>query len=173
MTKYSRKARKSSQREQEHRDAEFFGSRLYRYRLVRIWDKRRPLVVFIGLNPSTAGKKNDDATVSKCKAWVHRRPKYGGLVMLNLFAYRARDFERVQRACDPIGPRNTIAFIRRCAKEASGPIIAAWGNHGGYRDRAEEVANAFRRLFCLKKTKSGNPWHPLYISASAPLRKFK
>lgn len=36
-----------------------------RYQLWRIWNKEKPLILFILLNPSNADKKNDDKTVKK------------------------------------------------------------------------------------------------------------
>jgi hypothetical protein len=46
----------------------------YRYKLWRDWDKYKPRVTFIMLNPSTADGKEDDPTIRRCinfaKAWV-------------------------------------------------------------------------------------------------------
>lgn len=70
------------------KDAILSQDRKYRYVLSRIWDESKPMVVIIGLNPSTADEKDDDNTITKCinfaKQWG-----YGGLYMLNLFAFRA------------------------------------------------------------------------------------
>lgn len=67
--------------------AMFSSDRAYRYALFREWGEESKLVV-IGLNPSTADEYQDDPTIRRCigyaKAWGH-----GGLVMLNLFAFRA------------------------------------------------------------------------------------
>ena len=64
------------------KDAILSEDRKYRYVLSRIWDESKPLVVIIGLNPSTADEKDDDNTIKKCinfsKNWG-----YGGLYMLN------------------------------------------------------------------------------------------
>ena len=68
--------------------ATFSSCKKYRYSLFRIWDEDKPLVLFIGLNPSTADEKEDDPTIRRCinfaKQWG-----YGGLIMGNLFAFRA------------------------------------------------------------------------------------
>lgn len=46
--------------------------------------------MFIGLNPSTADESKDDPTIRRCirfaKDWG-----YGGLLMMNAFAFRATD----------------------------------------------------------------------------------
>ena len=42
-----------------NKGAEFSPCKKYRYKLWRIWDDTLPLVMFIGLNPSTADEIND------------------------------------------------------------------------------------------------------------------
>jgi len=70
--------------------ATFSPCRKYRYSLFRIWDEDKSLVLFIGLNPSTADEKEDDPTIRRCinfaKQWGWG---YGGLIMGNLFSFRA------------------------------------------------------------------------------------
>ncbi|WP_417651456.1 DUF1643 domain-containing protein, partial [Acinetobacter baumannii] len=45
----------------------------YRYSLWRIWDKEKPIFTFVGLNPSTADREQDDRTIRRCinfaKSW--------------------------------------------------------------------------------------------------------
>lgn len=71
-------------------DAELSKCRTYRYALWRTWDESKPFAMFVGLNPSTADELEDDPTIRRCinfsKLWG-----YGGLCMVNLFAYRATD----------------------------------------------------------------------------------
>ena len=71
-----------------NRGATFSKCKIYRYRLWRIWDAKKPTVLFIMLNPSTAGSTMDDPTIKRCigfaKSWG-----YGGLYVGNLFAYRS------------------------------------------------------------------------------------
>lgn len=62
--------------------------RRYRYGLFRIWDLERPLAMFVGLNPSTADETDDDPTIRRCVRFASDW-QYGGLIMANLFAYRA------------------------------------------------------------------------------------
>jgi len=133
--------------------------RRYRYALWRIWDNSKPKVLFIGLNPSTADESATDRTLDKCihfaAAWG-----YGGVYMANLFAYRATEPEDMKRASDPIGKDND-RWINHCAHECE-LIIAAWGNHGLFMDRAVDIKRQFNHLYCLKINKSGQPAHPLY-----------
>ena len=48
--------------------ADFSPDRKHRYSLWRIWDRSKPLVMFIGLNPSTANESDNDPTIrSVCR----------------------------------------------------------------------------------------------------------
>jgi hypothetical protein len=135
-----------------YRSADFSLCRTYRYTLWRVWNSKVPPVCFIGLNPSTADELEDDPTIRRCmrfaKAWG-----YGGLVMANLFAFRATDLRVMKAAIDPVGPDND-AWLRRMADRA-GIVIAAWGNHGSFMGRDRRVAGIIENLHCLGQQKTG------------------
>jgi hypothetical protein len=148
--------------------AVFSPDRVYRYRLSRIWDRSVRPAVFIMLNPSTADEITDDATIRRCKGYAHAW-HYGGIVVVNLFAYRATDPAELKKADNPIGgPDNDRHIIEAC--EDSAIVVCAWGVHGTYKARDEDV---LRMLFSLNLTPhylqlsgNGSPRHPLYLSAS-------
>ena len=77
----------------------------YRYTLTRVWSLERGLVLFVGLNPSTADAERDDPTVRRCVGYA-RRWGFGGVLVANLFAYRATDPRDLLAVSYPIGPRN-------------------------------------------------------------------
>jgi len=70
-------------------DARFSPCSTWRYSLTRKWNAL-PLLGFIGLNPSTADETEDDPTIRRCIGFA-RDWGFGGIVMLNLFAYRSTD----------------------------------------------------------------------------------
>lgn len=137
---------------------------VYRYSLGRSWAPKWGRVLWIMLNPSTADENVDDATIRRCFGFT-RDWGYGELEVVNLFAYRATDPKKLFEAADPVGPGNDdyIDF----AVSRAGLIIAAWGTHGSYRGRAEEVRRRYSPLLCLETTKDGHPRHPLYIPLTA------
>lgn len=147
------------------RIAEFSECRLYRYSLRIIWDPSLPLASFIGLNPSTADEWQDDPTVRRCRnfaeAWT-----CGGLLMLNIFAFRATDPTDMKKVEEPVGPRNTAAYLIEQLVSCGGPHIAAWGKHGIHRDRGEYIKGHVPRLDCLALNQDGSPKHPLYLKRS-------
>ena len=105
-------------------------------------------MAFIGLNPSTADEIKNDSTVTRCENFAFEW-KYGGVFMLNIFAFRATDPRRMKAAPDPVGPDND-AYILRVADKA-GLIVAAWGNHGAYmyRDLAVRELLFHKDVYCL------------------------
>lgn len=138
----------------------------YRYLLTRIWDEDLPLAVFIMLNPSTADAEHDDPTIRRCigfaKDWG-----YGGIKVVNVFAYRATNPKELLNVIDPIGPDN-YKYIKNAVANA-GIVIAAWGatsvkNRQAYKDAINTIKNAgIEKIFCLGTTYSGCPRHPLYV----------
>lgn len=88
---------------------------------------------------------------------------YGGVVMSNIFAYRATAPKDMMKVTDPVG-KNNDKWILKLAKDA-GVVVAAWGNDGNYRDRSTQVRDLVPELHYLKMNKSGEPAHPLYLKA--------
>lgn len=134
----------------------------YRYQLRRIWDEALPMVLFIGLNPSTADAQTDDNTSRVCINYA-KRWGYGGLLLGNLFAYRSTDPSGIYSAQDPVGPDNDT-WLRKLQAQA-GLVVCAWSALGGHKDRDKAVLGFLRDPHCLARLKSGYPGHPLYKRA--------
>tara|TARA_B000000557_G_C20755605_1_gene435065 strand:+ start:45 stop:524 length:480 start_codon:yes stop_codon:yes gene_type:complete len=143
-------------------DALFSKDRVYRYALWRIWDIKKPKVLFIGLNPSTADEIKNDPTIRRCIRFSMDWG-YGGYIMGNIFAYRSTDPKNLLKIDDPIGADNDY-WLKKLYDEAS-LTIGAWGNHGRILNRGEKVNNMLKSFHCLKITKLGYPSHPLYLSS--------
>lgn len=144
--------------------ATFSNCRTYRYKLWRTWDKRKGFVLFLMLNPSTADETVNDSTVERCERYS-RAWGYGGLVVCNIFAYRATYPKDLKLYDKPIGPEND-KYIARAAKEAK-KVVCGWGNHGSFLERSYDVQELLKKNkikpYCLKITKMGEPSHPLYL----------
>ncbi len=142
----------------------FSDDRVYRYSLWRFWDRSKSglngAVVFVGLNPSTADETNDDPTVRRCINYS-RDWGFGGLVMLNIFAYRSTDPKNLKQIEDPIGPQNDLT-IKNISSHAA-VTVAAWGAHGDLLNRGFKVMSLLTRPHYLALTKDGAPRHPLYL----------
>jgi hypothetical protein len=143
----------------------------YRYALWREWDWNLPRVGFVMLNPSRADAEINDPTIRRCIGFA-RSWGFGGLEVVNLFAYRTTTPKDLSQVADPIGTDNDShlqSFPKRVDR-----IILAWGNWGGLykRDRqALFLLDSAHPLQCLGMTKHGHPKHPLYLRKTAhPLR---
>ncbi len=165
----------------ETRSAEFSQCRRYRYTLLIVWDDALPLMQVIGLNPSTADEVVDDPTVRRCKGFA-RREGCGGLMMTNLFAFRATDPDVMKAQVLPIGelisqkPNCTMGILdqindQHLTHAASGCriVVAAWGIHGVHLGRAEQVKDLIPGMKCFGLTREGHPKHPLYLAKITPL----
>ncbi|MBI5422211.1 DUF1643 domain-containing protein [Candidatus Peregrinibacteria bacterium] len=142
--------------------ATFSPDRKHRYTLWRIWDEKKPYAMFVGLNPSTADETQNDPTVTRCIGYA-KKWGYGGLYMMNIFAFRSTDPKKLRLVRDPIGEKNDH-WIKRIAREA-GIVVAAWGNHGLFLDRSKAVLELIPHPHCLKLNKNGEPCHPLYLAS--------
>ena len=151
------------------RDAYISKDEQFRYWLSRIWDDTSPTITFICLNPSTADSKTDDPTITKCIKYAKCLGK-GGLLMVNLFAYRDTNQSRIWSVEDPIGPENDTWLNKKASK--SSMVIASWGNEGWRFNRSAAVCRLLQSLQCLKVNKSGEPSHPLYLSPDLKPRPY-
>lgn len=152
-----------------NRSTIFSPDRLYRYVLWREWLFGKGVVMFIGLNPSTADETVNDPTVRRCIDYA-KRWGFAGLFMTNLFAYRAT-LPRVMKAySQPVGPENDL-WLQRCAHE-SDVVVAAWGKEGPFRGRDREVLNLLADLRCLGTNNNGTPKHPLYLLKTLTPERF-
>lgn len=137
----------------------------FRLTLMRVWDAGAHLLVVCMLNPSTADHESDDPTIL---ALIHFAQLwgFGGLLVVNLHAFRTSSPALLKCAPDPVGARyNTPAIddALQYARRTSGRVLVAWGNDGDYRFRDEWfVARASGiELICLGRTLSGQPKHPM------------
>jgi hypothetical protein len=146
----------------------------YRYQLRRTWSTARPPAVFIMLNPSTADASQDDPTIRRCIGFA-RAWGYGGIVVVNLFAWRATDPSQLLLAPGAVGPDNDY-YIRQ-ALEQAGIVVAAWGSHSFATSRIpavhQLVLESGNRMLCLGTTKEGHPRHPLYVPAATPATTYR
>jgi hypothetical protein len=156
--------------------------RRYRYALTRQWDDLLSPCMFIGLNPSTADARRDDHTIRRCANYA-RMWGHGGIIMVNLFAYRETDPRilpfRIAEGVDIVGAEND-GVIRHLLGIDGLRVVAAWGHDKLLNDGVREAAVASlveasgRTLECLGRTlRTGRPRHPSRTRADAPLVAFR
>lgn len=151
--------------------AVFSEDRFYRYALWRIWDREKPAVIFVGLNPSTANELRDDPTIVRLASFA-KNWGYGGLYAGNLYAMVTKDpldlYTRSRRF-NPVGKLNDQALdiLAHCP----GVILVGWGNFAGAGRcglRCQIVMGILGKpIYCLARTKIGMPAHPLYLPGNS------
>lgn len=147
-------------------------SPLYRYTLEHRWDEdipsyARTTAAWLLLNPSTADTSSLDPTLRRAKGFS-RSWGYGGMVVINLYAFRATLPKDMMAALDPIGPLNDTYIERVTTRADVKVVVAGWGTHGGHLNRAAQVIEMLkeRSLTALKLNQDGSPSHPLYLKAT-------
>lgn len=154
--------------------AQFSSCRTYRFALWRIWDKSLPLVMFIGLNPSTANETEADPTIKRV-IQIARNNGFGGMYMMNCFPLVSTDPSKLMSFHNGLSSQhynNTwlVEMSLKCSE-----IVFAWGNFKVVRQlgRDQELIELFPNAKALHINKNGSPKHPLYCRADSPLIPFR
>lgn len=147
---------------------------LYRLRLDRDLCRKGPTVCIIGVNPSTAGAVENDATIRREIGFASRFG-WGRLIKGNKFAYCATDVRALRGCADPIGSEND-RFLAGMMREAD-LVVVAWGTlrklprslQARWRDVVAIARQSDKALHCLGVVRDGHPRHPLMLAGDAPL----
>ena len=124
------------------------------------------------LNPSTADEVKLDPSCTRAREYASRWG-FGGLLVTNIFAWRATDPQEMKAARDPVGRGNDRAILRAARKAAI--VVCAWGNHGTHLGRAVQARRILNGmpLHALHMNGSGEPAHPLYLSGALEPRGWR
>ena len=125
------------------------------------------------LNPSTADADRDDPTLRACTQFAQRW-QYSALSVVNLFGYRTPHPKVLKTATDPVGAEND-AYLLQAVNEAQA-VVLGWGNYGKLLGRDRAVISLLtpygHKLRYIKRNKSGQPGHPLYLKRKLCLQPF-
>lgn len=150
-------------------DAGFSPCRTWRYWLTREWNDKLAMLAWVLLNPSKADEFDDDRTIGRCTAFAADWG-YGGIYVVNAFAFCTTYPVEMKAAADPVGPDND-AEIRKAVTGRR--VIAAWGNDGAFLNRHLQLIDLLNReraeVYCLGTTQEAHPRHPLYVKGSTAL----
>lgn len=161
---------------QEGAGAEFSKCRKYRFALWRIWDKSKPLIMFIGLNPSTANETEPDNTI-KSVTRISTTLGYGGFYMMNCFPFVSTDPDALKDYDKEVFSQQQFFLNNQKLKEVGAickDVVFAWGGFEVVKEfkRDKELMQIFPDAKALILNKDGSPRHPLYISAKQKLIPF-
>lgn len=137
-----------------------------RYRLWRIWDQKKPMVLFILLNPSIGDGKRDDPTIRRL-IYFSKTHHFGGFYLGNLYS-SITPYPKILYKTNPSEEKENLRHLKKM-KQACEKVVFAWG-------RTESTPNWLVPLvdepWCFGKTQNGSPKHPLYLPKTTRLVPF-
>lgn len=136
-------------------------------------------MLWVGLNPSTADSDTDDPTIRRMIGFAEREG-FGGIEVVNLLSQRTKDPKELEPIPEPgLARAERRDAILRCRR-----VVVAWGalnvgqevgalcDRQAFRVRRDARA-AGQTLWCLGRTKAGEPRHPLYLKSDTPMEVWK
>ena len=151
------------------------------------WELHRPvlrssgddgfrLLLFVGLNPSTADADRDDPTLRRLQAFALDWG-YHHLVVLNLFGRISASPAALCRCRDPVGQcADSVlsSWFGRWSDAPSWDLWLGWGEAGSLHARDQQVGRMLSDALALRvqgapplvigTTRNGQPRHPLYVA---------
>lgn len=174
----------------------------HRYSLTRIWDKDKPMIMFIGLNPSRANAIKNDPTITRCinyaQRWRYEETTfeelmqngegykgYGGMCFANIYSFRTpyvkgpmhpKDIEEGWRPLienlDVAYNGATDGYLRHMINESK-TVVCCWGAWNFISDRVMQVLEMIPEPYCFGTNADGSPKHPLYLPKTATLERWE
>lgn len=140
----------------------------HRHSLWRRWASG-PRVLWVCLNPSTAGKPPaEDQTTRKIRGFSERWG-YGSYMLVNLFDYCSTDPRCLYDSRLPtLSTPENFACIMAAARDCE-IVVCAWGRHGSLRGQALKFLQFMKErsmaatLRILRMNVDGSPAHPLML----------
>lgn len=137
----------------------------YQYHYRNIWDKNKPLIMFICLNPGL----NDGLLSSLIQH--SQNLGYGGFYLCNLFAFITKKDYDLTCIKDPIGKDND-KWLKKISKRCS-KVIFAWGVNGKIRRRCDQVEKMFKNSYVLSLSEQNYPKYPTFVKGITNLKPYK
>lgn len=145
----------------------------YRYELCEVWDSKKPMLLWILMNPSVANFDHSDPTLIKTGKYA-RAWGFGGQLIGNVHAYRATNSNDMLKVDDPVGPENDKALVEMAKR--SKLIVLGFGiPPKKLSERGNYVVNLLGETYSLhylKLNSDGSPSHPLYLPGNLQPQKF-
>ncbi len=158
----------------------------YRYLLEKIWKPGLPMLMFVMAHPSTATEKRNDRTIDMCEKRARNYHKvfgeteFGGLYVINIFAFVGTKVDCLKNVDAPIGTEN-YRMIQEYARKQDTKIVCAWGdkvNNPKFRNHLNDIKNILRQtavepLQYFKLTKQKQPRHISRFKANVDFKEWQ
>ena len=120
-------------------EAIFNEDRTHRYLWRRVWDRGKPMVSVIMLNPSQADNIVTDTTTALVVNNVAKCKEFGGVDILNLYSKLTTKLKFNEESDKELNHDENDAFIVKSVMESSKTILA-WGKAADVNQRIEKRA---------------------------------
>jgi hypothetical protein len=137
-------------------------------------------LLWIMLNPSTADKTTDDPTIRRVKAFTAREG-FRRLIVVNLFSQRATKPTDLRSPSQAEHRLNMLTVHNAMSK--ADRVVVAWGStvprqvrFATFAAKVAVIGFAHENgipLYCLGRTNTGEPRHPLYVKGARPLEEYR
>ena len=118
----------------------FNDERTHRYLCKRVWDKTKPLVAVLMLNPCHADNIMNDSTTTYVVNNVASLEKYGGVVIVNLYSKLTAKLNFRWNGDEDLNHKDNDTYIVKAAEECD-TVILAWGRGADTHKRITARAN--------------------------------
>ena len=118
-------------------EAIFSDDRTHRFLWKRVWNKDKPLMAVIMLNPCHADNIVTDTTTSLVVNNVARLEEYGGVEILNLYSLLTSKLNFRWNDDSDLNHEENDTYIKKAAEECK-TVVMAWGRAGNINQRIEE-----------------------------------
>ena len=115
----------------------FNDDRTHRFVLEKVWNKDKPILAVIALNPAIADTLIQDMTTYLIVTNVARLEKYGGVVILNLYSKLTSKLNFRWNSDEDLNDLENDNFIKKYAEECDA-VVLAWGKSGEVNQRINE-----------------------------------
>ena len=120
-------------------EAVFNEDRTHRFLWKRVWDKDKPLVCVIALNPCLSDNIVTDTTTALCINNVARLENYGGLQIVNLYSLLTSKLNFRWNSDEDLNAPENDQYIKKAVEESEIAVLA-WGRVSASNDRIAERA---------------------------------
>lgn len=145
----------------------FNNERTHRYLCKRVWDKNKPLIAVLMLNPCHSDNLTSDTTTALVINNVARLEKYGGVEIINLYSKLTVKLNFRWNSDQDLNESENDSYILKAAEECE-TIVLAWGKgadtHKRITARADEVLTLlepYREKLMLISDGEREGLHPL------------
>lgn len=124
----------------------FDDTHTHRFLWKRVWNKDKPLVAVVMLNPCQADNLITDATTDRVVNNVVRLEQFGGVVVLNLFSLLTPKLNFRWNSDEDLNSPDNDSYIKKTAEECD-TVILAWGKAADTNQRiADRAAHVVKLL---------------------------